>query len=83
MHALKEYHVNNLIVAGGVSANAGLRERLEKDCKENNINLSIPRIQYCTDNATMIAAAGYFAYKKNIFADQTLNAVATDILYKY
>ena len=83
MHALKEYHVNNLIVAGGVSANAGLRERLEKDCKENNINLSIPRIQYCTDNATMIAAAGYFAYKKNIFADQTLNAVATDSLYKY
>ena len=83
MHALKEYHVNNLIVAGGVSANAGLRERLEKDCKENNINLSIPRIQYCTDNATMIAAAAYFAYKKNIFADQTLNAVATDSLYKY
>lgn len=83
MHALKEYHVNNLIVAGGVSANAGLRERLEKDCKENDINLSIPRIQYCTDNATMIAAAAYFAYKKNIFADQTLNAVATDSLYKY
>ena len=83
MHALKEYNVNNLIVAGGVSANTGLRERLEKECQINNINLSIPRINYCTDNAAMIAAAGYFAYKKNIFADQTLNAVATDSLYKY
>ena len=83
MHALKEYNVNNLIVAGGVSANTGLRERLEKECQMNNINLSIPRINYCTDNAAMIAAAGYFAYKKNIFADQTLNAVATDSLYKY
>lgn len=82
MHALKEYNVNNLIVAGGVSANTGLRERLEKECQINNINLSIPRINYCTDNAAMIAAAGYFAYKKNIFADQTLNAVATDSLYK-
>ena len=83
MHALKEYNVNNLIVAGGVSANTGLRERLEKECQINNINLSIPRINYCTDNAAMIAAAGYFAYKKNIFADQTLNAVAIDSLYKY
>lgn len=83
MRALKEYNVNNLILAGGVSANNGLRERLEKECQENNINLSIPRIKYCTDNATMIAAAGYFAYQKNIFADQTLNAVATDSLYKY
>ena len=82
-NALLDEGDNNLIVAGGVSANAGLRERLEKDCKENDINLSIPRIQYCTDNATMIAAAAYFAYKKNIFADQTLNAVATDSLYKY
>ena len=82
-HALKEYKVNNLIVAGGVSANTGLRERLEKECQMNNINLSIPRINYCTDNAAMIAAAGYFAYKKNVFADQTLNAVATDSLYKY
>ncbi len=83
MRALEEYNVKNLIIAGGVSANKGLRERLEKDCQENKINLSIPRIDYCTDNATMIASAGYFAYQKNIFADQTLNAVATDSLYKY
>ena len=83
MHALKEYKVNNLIVAGGVSANKGLREKLEKECKNNNINLSFPRLSYCTDNAAMIGAAAYFAYKKNVIADQTLTAKAVDNLYKY
>ena len=81
--ALKEYKVNNLIIAGGVSANAGLRERLDEECKKNNINLSYPRINYCTDNAAMIGAAAYYAYKKNILADQTLTAKAVDNLYKY
>ena len=81
--ALKEYNVNNLIIAGGVSANLGLREKLEEECKKNNINLSFPRLNYCTDNAAMIGAAAYFAYKKGITADQTLTAKATDNLYKY
>ena len=83
MKALKEYNVNNLIIAGGVSANAGLRERLEEECKNNNINLSFPKLKYCTDNAAMIGAAAYFAYKKGIIADQTLTAKAVDNLYKY
>ncbi len=83
MHAIKEYHVSNLIVAGGVSANKGLRERLEKECKENNIQLSIPKIEHCTDNAAMIGAAAFYAYKKGIIAEQTLTAVAVDNLYKY
>lgn len=81
--ALKEYKVNNLIVAGGVSANLGLRERLEKECQKENINLSFPRLSYCTDNAAMIGAAAYYAYKKNILADQTLTAKAVDNLYKF
>lgn len=51
MRALKEYNVKNLIVAGGVVANSGIRERLEKLCKDNNINLTVPSILYCTDNA--------------------------------
>lgn len=60
--ALKEYNINNLIVAGGVSANKGLRKKLEELSKENNINLTVPSFKYCTDNATMIGAAGYYAY---------------------
>ena len=80
--ALKEYNVENLIVAGGVSANKGLRESLEKECAKENIKLSFPKLEYCTDNAAMIGAAAYFAYRKGIRADLTLTAVATDTLYK-
>ena len=80
MKALKEYNVNNLIVAGGVAANKGLREKLEYLCKENNINLTIPNIKYCTDNAAMIGAAGYYAYKLGRVADLTLDSKASDTL---
>ena len=59
MRALKQYHCNNLIVAGGVAANSGLRESLTKECGNNNISIIIPQIKYCTDNAAMIGAAGY------------------------
>lgn len=73
-NALREYNVSNLIVAGGVSANKGLRTRLEKYCKDNNINLSMPDTKYCTDNAAMIASAGYYAYKLGLTSDIDLKA---------
>ena len=82
MKAIKEYKVSNLVVAGGVSANSGLREKLTEECQKENIHISFPELKYCTDNATIIAAAAYFAYQKNIFADVTLNAMATDTIYK-
>ena len=78
--ALKEYNVNNLIVAGGVAANKGLREKLTEECQKNNIKLTIPEIKYCTDNAAMIGAAGYYAYKLGRRADLTLNSKASDKL---
>ena len=82
LRALAEYNIDNLIVAGGVAANKGLRERLEKECKEKNIHLSIPSLKYCTDNATMIAAAGYFAYIKGDRAGLDLNAKPGAKLYE-
>lgn len=73
MKALKDYQVNNLIVAGGVAANKGIREKLEELCEKENINYSFPDIKYCTDNAAMIAASGYHAYILGHRADLTLN----------
>ena len=83
MKALKEYNVNTLIMSGGVAANKGLREKFEILCKENNIKFTVPPIKYCTDNAAMIATAGYFAYKKGLRSDMSLNAKATSSLYEY
>ena len=80
--ALKEYNVNNLIVAGGVSANKGLRENLKIECEKEGIKVSFPRLSYCTDNAAMIGAAAYFAYQKGVRGDLTLTAMATDTIYK-
>lgn len=76
MRAMKEYNVNNLIIAGGVSANSGLRKRMEEECLKKHINLTVPDLSHCTDNAGMIAAAGYYAYKFGITADLSLNAMS-------
>lgn len=83
IRAMKEYNVNTLVLAGGVAANSYLRNELENECKKNNFKLIYPPVKYCTDNATMIASAAFYAYKKNIVADLTLNAKAVDSLYKY
>ena len=80
MRALEKYSVNNLIVAGGVAANRGLREKLTEACLINNINLTVPEIKYCTDNAAMIGAAAYYAFEKGRFASLDLNAKANDKL---
>lgn len=73
MKAIKDYGVNNLIVAGGVAANKVLRKKLEQLCQKDNINYSVPDFKYCTDNAAMIAASGYHAYMLGYRADLSLN----------
>lgn len=80
--AIEEYDVKNIIMAGGVAANSGLRESINNLCKEKGITFSVPQIKYCTDNGAMIGAAAYYAYKNGIVADLELNALATDTLYK-
>ena len=81
LKAIKEYNIKHLIVAGGVAANQGLRERLEQLSKENDFELIMPPMKYCTDNAAMIGAAGYYAYKLGRIAGLDLNAKATDKLH--
>ena len=80
MKALKDYDVKNLIVAGGVAANKGLRTVLKEACEKADVNLIVPEMKYCTDNAAMIGAAAYYAYKRGDIADLNLNAKAVDSL---
>ncbi len=75
MRALKEYNVKNLIIAGGVSANSGIRNRFSEICKKEGINLTIPNIKYCTDNAAMIASAGYYRFIEGKKSGLDLNAM--------
>ena len=77
MKALKDKNVKRLIIAGGVAANSGIRESLLKECTKEGIDCSYPELKYCTDNAAMIGAAAFFAYKKGIIADSSLNALSS------
>jgi len=61
--AALEYNVKQVIIAGGVSANKGLRKAIIEEFSDTNIEVSIPPFKYCTDNAAMIACAGYYHYK--------------------
>lgn len=73
----REKNVKQIIVAGGVSANKGLKERF-LECAKDEFEVCIPSIKYCTDNAAMIAVAGYYQFKKNpTLSDLTLNADAS------
>lgn len=68
----------DLVIAGGVAANSHLRARLAEVAKEHGVNIFIPPLSLCGDNAAMIGASGYYEYERNNFADSALNASAYD-----
>ncbi|GEN46272.1 DNA-binding/iron metalloprotein/AP endonuclease [Alkalibacillus haloalkaliphilus] len=72
--AAKDYGVKQLIVAGGVSANKTLRARMEQRFAETDVELAIPPLYLCTDNAAMIGAAASVEYHKQNYASLNLNA---------
>lgn len=76
VQAVLDKQVQNLIIAGGVAANKGLRSRLEKEARKLGIDLIIPPLQLCTDNAAMIASVGYFLYLRGDWSDLDLNGAA-------
>lgn len=78
MKAVKEYNVKQLLVAGGVSANSGVRERLKELCDKENVELIVPKLKYCTDNAAMIGAAAYYMYLDKRFSTLNLKIKPTD-----
>ena len=75
--ALENENIKYLIVAGGVAANQKLRIEITNMCQELGVTLSIPPLKFCTDNAAMIASAGYYAYKLGRRADYYLNSISS------
>ena len=74
--AAQQYGVKDVALAGGVSANTGLRNGLKQLGEKMDWNTFIPQFQYCTDNAAMIAIAGYYKYLKGDFVEQDIAPLA-------
>lgn len=75
MKALDDYDVKQLVLAGGVAANSRLREKMQIAMQNRqDIELLIPPLWCCTDNAAMIGVAGYYAYQNGVRADFSLSA---------
>ena len=76
--ALDKTQSRTLVLAGGVAANSHIRGALEKLCERRGVSFCRPSLSLCSDNAAMVAAAGYFEYLRGNFADTSLNASALD-----
>ena len=77
LKAAEDYNIKSLAVAGGVSANTLLRNRLKEECEKRGYKFYLPEKSLCTDNAAMVGSQGYYEYLSGNIADLSLNAVAT------
>ncbi len=78
INACKSLSTKKLVVAGGVSANSMLKEKFERETKKLGIELYVPGLELCTDNAGMIGSAGYYLMKDGLgLSDLSLTAKAT------
>jgi N6-L-threonylcarbamoyladenine synthase len=75
--AAQQTHIHRLAIVGGVSANSLLRNIFITKCQENKFEAFIPNFSFCTDNAGMIALAGWQLFESKIFADLSLTPYAT------
>jgi len=73
--AARQHHISEIAIAGGVSANSGLRNTLNEMAKKEGWNVYIPSFEYCTDNAGMIAMAAHFKYVQDEFVGQEVSAL--------
>jgi N6-L-threonylcarbamoyladenine synthase len=74
--AAQEHQITDIAIAGGVSANSGLRSALTALAQQKGWNVFIPKFEYCTDNAAMIAIAGYYKFLKGDFVGQDVAPLA-------
>lgn len=73
--AINQIKAKKVVLAGGVSANSKIREEFDKMAEEDNIEIYYPELKLCTDNAAMIAVAGYYEYMNGAKSDLSLNAI--------
>ena len=73
--AIKKLKIDKVALAGGVSANSYIREQFSKMGQKENIKIYYPELKLCTDNAAMIASAGYYNFRANKIANLELNAI--------
>lgn len=73
--AARQHRISEIAIAGGVSANSGLRNTLNEMAKKEGWNVYIPSFEYCTDNAGMIAMAAHFKYEQGEFVGQEVSAL--------
>jgi N6-L-threonylcarbamoyladenine synthase len=74
--AVKQYGVTEIAIAGGVSANSGLRNTLAEQARRTGWNLYVPKFEYCTDNAAMIAMAAHYKYLQGEFVGLDVTPLA-------
>ena len=79
--AIEKTNTKRLVLAGGVAANSHIRAALDKLCNDKGVEFFRPSLSLCSDNAAMVAAAGYFEYLRGNFAKTSLNASALDEEY--
>ena len=72
----KKTGIKHIAIAGGVSANSEIRKRLQLAQKHWGWTTYIPKFEYTTDNAALIAITGYLKYKSKLYADISVNAHA-------
>jgi N6-L-threonylcarbamoyladenine synthase len=76
LRASGDFGIRDIALAGGVSANTRLRKELQQKAGDLGLRVFIPKFEYCTDNAAMVAVTGYFKYLKKDFASLDLSAYA-------
>jgi len=78
--AIKKYRVKDISICGGVAANSSLRKEINKLSEKHNLEVHIPEMEYCTDNAAMIANYAHYMYSDKKFSDFNIVPYSKNII---